>query len=945
MQSEHIQVAARVRPPLQKGKRCVTADTGTGRVIVTSTDDKNSFFEFTAVFDENTSQELVYTETAKHVVDGFVTGINGTVFAYGQTGSGKTYTMIGPEMDKPSRGVVPRAIKAVFNHLDDQLSRLGEKFDYITRVSFLELYNERLYDLLMNGESIDYREMENRQVDVQDSEQCLQVISKGWSGRKTAPTAMNIESSRSHAIITLFLRTQLEEDGVVQQRESRLHLVDLAGSERQSETQATGDRLREACNINKSLSTLCQVIRSLSATHKPSYINFRDSLLTRMLKDALGGNSRTSVIVNLHSMAAYYNDSMSTLRFAQNVRKIKNNAKVNENVSGVSAEMLQAKIVELNLKLRAAEEACKQAEARAKAGRSSVESTADNNELLKAEREKFNAMKTQFSTMLHDMKLQLGQSELKNSMLQASNKFLVDARRDIVNTDEMTDMFRQKFDETIEEWKQLVNEESPANASDIELLRYHEEVTRLQRELAKKTEQYEKKNLEFEELNTQLMQMKPLCESDEFNPPLSPVPGQQTLQRPEASGDLAYYRGKYKELQVENVKLNQIIHENKRIIDDWQAAGTDELERCNLKLLEAQGEIEKHLASIKSKDNEIEVLDGEVKRLRERITRADERMTELDGEKFALEKHYESVEHELKEFKEQYEQVLNKGASLRDNIENMSPGGDAASDYERQLLDLQVAFDERENTIKSLREEIKVRDASLATYKKLRTRSTDYKCHRCVSKDEKFADLAEKYDSAVSALTQLETEMQNVCEDYENRLKAGQINTEVLEKKLKDVQTDFDRCSNELRVVIGVVLESTVSNTETRFSVFGPGCLSGSQSGFQFVCERLRQQRQALANAELDVKITEKQKEDALEKLNEVTAELNKVKDRSERLKVLVDEKQSSIEKLNNLMDETAGLRDNKARIKIFDKLKNEKYQVEMELFQLKQKCKCGAAR
>lgn len=368
--------------------------------------------------------------------------------------------------------------------------------------------------MLSNGKAIAYRDIYNHEVDVRNSEQCLRVISNGRSGRYTAPTTKNIESSRSHAIITLFLRTKLDEDGIVQQRESRLHLVDLAGSEFQSETYTGGYRLHEACDADKSLNTLCQVIRFLSATNPPpSYINFHDSLLTRMLKDALGGNSRTSVIVNLHSMDAYYDDSMSTLRFAQNVRKIKNTARVNENVCGVSAEVLQAKIVELNVKLRASEEACKQAESRV--GRSSVENTQDG------ECEKFESMKAQFSTMVQELKSQLNQAELKISMLQLSNTFLVDLKSDVINADEVVKLMNQKYNEAVEEWKRTVSENAIANATDVELLRYNEAVTRLQRELAKKTEQFNAKYLEFEKLNAKVLEIRPLFKYDELQPPLS----------------------------------------------------------------------------------------------------------------------------------------------------------------------------------------------------------------------------------------------------------------------------------------------------------------------------------------------------------------------------------------------------------------------------------------
>uniref|UniRef100_A0A915DL00 Kinesin-like protein n=1 Tax=Ditylenchus dipsaci TaxID=166011 RepID=A0A915DL00_9BILA len=294
-------------------------------------------------------------------------GYNGTIFAYGQTGSGKTYTMFGPQRDdgcfrKDLHGLIPRCMDYLFDVLNQKQEENGELFKYSVTCSFVQLYNENLYDLLDN---VDQRlklrsagdvEIEGAvQESINTTKEVMSVLSAGYKNRRTAETSMNRESSRSHAIFLLHLTTEIAVDGIINRRYSRLNLVDLAGSERQQDSLATENQLKEAGHINKSLSTLTRVIRQLSKS--PSqYPGYRDSQLTLLLKDSLGGNSRTAVIINLHPNLRHSETTASSLYFSDTVKRIKNKATVNENVSGENVDSLKNEILRLKEVVRCLKE-------------------------------------------------------------------------------------------------------------------------------------------------------------------------------------------------------------------------------------------------------------------------------------------------------------------------------------------------------------------------------------------------------------------------------------------------------------------------------------------------------------------------------------------------------------------------------------------------------------
>ncbi|EYC45246.1 hypothetical protein Y032_0434g1395 [Ancylostoma ceylanicum] len=328
-------------------------------------------FAFDAVFGENVTQEQVFEELASRIIEGCVDGYNGTIFAYGQTGSGKTHTMLGPHhvenfmVDSEQRGLIPRACEALFTKLCTRVAEKGENFKYEVTCKFVELYNEEFYDLLGNSQQKLSIRSDSKVVQligvsehsVLSSVDMMRILEVGWDARRTAETAMNRESSRSHAIFIVEVKTEELINTIVNKKCATLNLVDLAGSERQTQAKTVGSRFKEAININLSLTVLGRVIRTLSSTNRgDGHVPYRDSKLTHILRDSLGGNSRTAVIVNLHPDKSYYTETLSTLQFSSACRKIENTVRANEDLSGDTVMAYKSEINRLREELQLIEE-------------------------------------------------------------------------------------------------------------------------------------------------------------------------------------------------------------------------------------------------------------------------------------------------------------------------------------------------------------------------------------------------------------------------------------------------------------------------------------------------------------------------------------------------------------------------------------------------------------
>ncbi|GBG25162.1 Kinesin-like protein [Hondaea fermentalgiana] len=370
---QRVQVVVRLRPYLahddRRAPQLVHVTPEQNSVQITD----HSSFTFDAVHGMGSSQREIYDRSARSLVASCLEGYNATIFAYGQTGTGKTYTMEGDAERFEDRGVVPRAIEQIFSHIQEKASG-GNRF--LVRASYLQIYNDVIYDLLKpENANLQIREDDRSKENtrgvyveglsewvVRSPAEIFKLMSRGAAGRATGKTKLNEVSSRSHAILKIIVEQcettfvdlqgrsisseQFEkmlianafgdkspEDLVRQRfRIAKLNLVDLAGSERVRISGATGQRLEESRKINRSLSALGNVISALTDDRGRQHIPYRDSKLTRILEDSLGGNCKTAMYAMISPAGDAISETLSTLKFANRAKSIRNKACVNEDV-------------------------------------------------------------------------------------------------------------------------------------------------------------------------------------------------------------------------------------------------------------------------------------------------------------------------------------------------------------------------------------------------------------------------------------------------------------------------------------------------------------------------------------------------------------------------------------------------------------------------------------
>ncbi|XP_073429626.1 kinesin-like protein KIF21A isoform X7 [Dendrobates tinctorius] len=391
-----VRVALRIRPQLAKEKIegchiCTSVTPGEPQVFL----GKDKAFTFDYVFDIDSRQDAIYMECTEKLIEGCFEGYNATVFAYGQTGAGKTYTMgtgFDVNITEEEHGIIPRAVKHLFRRIDERKQAALEQGlpppDFKVNAQFLELYNEEVLDLFDTTRDIDARNKKSNIKIHEDSTggiytvgvttrnvaseaEMMQCLKLGALSRTTASTQMNVQSSRSHAIFTVHLcqtrvcpkldsendldnritseSTQMNEFETLT---AKFHFVDLAGSERLKRTGATGDRAKEGISINCGLLALGNVISALGdKSKKATHVPYRDSKLTRLLQDSLGGNSQTVMIACVSPSDRDFMETLNTLKYANRARNIKNKVMVNQDRTSQQINALRNEITRLQMEL------------------------------------------------------------------------------------------------------------------------------------------------------------------------------------------------------------------------------------------------------------------------------------------------------------------------------------------------------------------------------------------------------------------------------------------------------------------------------------------------------------------------------------------------------------------------------------------------------------------
>ncbi|XP_067552274.1 kinesin-like protein KIF21A isoform X9 [Pseudorca crassidens] len=391
-----VRVAVRIRPQLAKERIegchiCTSVTPGEPQVFL----GKDKAFTFDYVFDIDSQQEQIYTQCIEKLIEGCFEGYNATVFAYGQTGAGKTYTM-GTGFDvniiEEEQGIISRAVKHLFKSIEEKKHTSIKNGlpppDFKVNAQFLELYNEEVLDLFDTTRDIDAKNKKSNIKIHEDSaggiytvgvttrtviteSEMMQCLKLGALSRTTASTQMNVQSSRSHAIFTIHLcqtrmcpqidaesatdNKVISESSQMNEFETltaKFHFVDLAGSERLKRTGATGERAKEGISINCGLLALGNVISALGDKSKrATHVPYRDSKLTRLLQDSLGGNSQTIMIACVSPSDRDFMETLNTLKYANRARNIKNKVMVNQDRASQQINALRSEITRLQMEL------------------------------------------------------------------------------------------------------------------------------------------------------------------------------------------------------------------------------------------------------------------------------------------------------------------------------------------------------------------------------------------------------------------------------------------------------------------------------------------------------------------------------------------------------------------------------------------------------------------
>ncbi|NXE14414.1 KIF3B protein, partial [Lophotis ruficrista] len=530
--SESVRVVVRCRPMNSKEKtasyeKVVNVDVKLGQVSVKNlrgtSHELPKTFTFDAVYDWNSKQVELYDETFRPLVDSVLQGFNGTIFAYGQTGTGKTYTMEGVRGDPEKRGVIPNSFDHIFTHISRSQNQ-----QYLVRASYLEIYQEEIKDLLAKDQSkrLELKERPDTGVYVKDLSSFVtksvkeieHVMSVGNQNRSVGATNMNEHSSRSHAIFVITVEcSELGLDGENHIRVGKLNLVDLAGSERQAKTGAQGERLKEATKINLSLSALGNVISAL-VDGKSTHIPYRDSKLTRLLQDSLGGNAKTVMVANIGPASYNVEETLTTLRYANRAKNIKNKPRVNEDPKDALLREFQEEIARLKAQLEKRSIGKRKRRERRRDGGEEEEDTEEGEdegddkddywreqqEKLEIEKkaivedhslvaeEKMRLLKEKEKKM-EDLRREKEATEMLSAKIKAmESKLLVGGKNIVDHTNEQQKILEQKRQEIAEQKRREREIQQQMESQDEETLELKETYSSLQQEVDIKTKKLKK---------------------------------------------------------------------------------------------------------------------------------------------------------------------------------------------------------------------------------------------------------------------------------------------------------------------------------------------------------------------------------------------------------------------------------------------------------------------
>ena len=715
-EEDNISVIIRIKPE-DNSQKYAPINVSNSNSISIINERKEYFFDY--IGEENSTQNDIFERCGKKICDYALEGYNGTIFAYGQTGSGKTYTLLGKNItnklenkninisalinnasedikmselnndislyydtNDENIGLLPRILYYLFQNKE----KAEEDNKYIFKISYLEIYKEKMIDLLSPGVDNNIRisdtnkglEIRNlRKLMIDSPEEAIRLIIDGNRFRHTAATLMNDESSRSHAIISIDIENTLINEKKV--KKSVFHIIDLAGSERQTKTGTVGERVKEAGEINKALLTLSIVIKQIINNAKQ--ISYRDSKLTHLLKDSLGGNAKTSIIATISKLESNLRETINTLNFAQNAKKIKNKAIINEELSGKDAKFLLEKLDNLQKNYNSMVQQCTKLKKELQNQRNSINEKDIMSKSLEIQNEDMNKVmndilekeeelkkcqeendalkdkieKNELAFKLKDNDIKIFKIKLNNLndekiKLTNENAELKDKIKNLEQesskNNEIIKIMKEKHKKELLEiennYKNLQNEnivnDSVLYELKQKLKQYEEKINKMNIELNKSKKKIEEKETNFKEINNFVIQKE----------------NENKLLITNINVYKDEIKNKKKELDELNKNNLEIISKGKQIMNKYNEA------------------INKNQEDILKQKEEIKLLNENLFEKNKKIEKIDSVINEMEKENNLLKDKYNSAQKSINEYLDTIALLHQKNLSLEKEIKEIS---------------------------------------------------------------------------------------------------------------------------------------------------------------------------------------------------------------------------------------------------------------------------------
>ncbi|KAL2085816.1 hypothetical protein ACEWY4_019136 [Coilia grayii] len=713
-----IKVMCRFRPlnnaEVERGDQYIPKFQGEENVVIAGKP-----YVFDRVFQSNTTQEQVYNACAQKIVKDVLEGYNGTIFAYGQTSSGKTHTMEGNLHDPDGMGIIPRIVQDIFNYIYS----MDENLEFHIKVSYFEIYLDKIRDLLdVSKTNLSVHEDKNRVPYVKgcterfvcSPEEVMDTIDEGKSNRHVAVTNMNEHSSRSHSIF--LINVKQENTQTEQKLSGKLYLVDLAGSEKVSKTGAEGAVLDEAKNINKSLSALGNVISALAESS--AYVPYRDSKMTRILQDSLGGNCRTTIVICCSPSSYNEAETKSTLMFGQRAKTIKNTVCVNVELTAEQWKKKYEREKEKNKTLRNTitwlenelnrwrngetvpvdeqydkEKASEALAVVEQAGGEKIASTPNlpaGGRLTDVEKEKCEAELAKLYKQMDDKDDEINQQsqlaeKLKQQMLE-QEELLASSRRDHESLQVELSRLQQENDASKEEVKEVLQalEELAVNYDQ-----KSQEVEDKSREFDTLSEELSQKASVLASLDTELQKLKEMTNHQRKRvtemmssllkdlAEIGVTVGSNDVKQPEGSGVID------EEFTVARLFISKLKSEVKTLVkrkkelESSQSESTKKVDENEKELAACQLRISQHEAKIKSLTEYLQNVEQKKRQLEENVDSLNEELVKISAQEkvHAMEKENEiqtanevkeAVEKQIHSHREAHQKQI---SSLRDELD------------------------------------------------------------------------------------------------------------------------------------------------------------------------------------------------------------------------------------------------------------------------------------